>query len=164
MREWGADLGGGSAPLILGESVPDLLSSPAVLHPVKRIFMHASKMLCQASGVVGALSWNRGVWAPIYPRSCIRTSQNTSSMHFGEEGQKEGPGYGSPSPPSVIVDYFLANRWVGAPHRSAVPDRTLCEVLRACHLSVLDQKTKHVRVALIPIARCASCRYPALPS
>jgi hypothetical protein len=76
VREFEADLGVGSAFLMPRESVPSLLSSPTVLHPNKHIYMHASKMLCQASGVFEALSWNRGVWAPIYPRSCIRTSQN----------------------------------------------------------------------------------------
>jgi hypothetical protein len=34
----------------------------AVLHPKKHIFMHASKVLCRARGVVEALSWDRGVW------------------------------------------------------------------------------------------------------
>ena len=41
VRECEADLGGGSVPLMLGESVPSLLSSPAFVHPKKRIFMHA---------------------------------------------------------------------------------------------------------------------------
>src|SRR5215207_2614454 len=58
---------------------------------------------------------------------------------------------------------LLANRWVRAPHRAAVPDRALGEVHRAHHISVLDQKTKHVRVTLITIACCARHRHPAVP-
>ena len=66
--------------------------------------------------------------------------------------------------PAFTWRYFLplANRRVHVAHRTAVPGRTLGEVHRARHLSVLDQNSKLIRVALIPIARCASCRYPAL--
>ena len=42
-----AGLCGGSACLMPRESVPNLLSYPAVLHAKKGIFMQASKMLCK---------------------------------------------------------------------------------------------------------------------
>src|SRR5215203_4507092 len=63
----------------------------------------------------------------------------------------------------VTAQLALVNRWVRAPDRTAIPECALGEVLRAHHLSVLDQKTKHVRVVIIPIAWCVSHRGPALP-
>jgi hypothetical protein len=61
-----------------------------------------------------------------------------------------------------MPDQLLVNRLVRTPHGTAIPERALGEVHRARYLSVLDQKAKHIRVALIPIAACACCRYPAL--
>ena len=70
---------------------------------------------------------------------------------------------GSRPSTSAIPDRPLANRWVGAPGGTAVPALALGEVHLAHHLAVLDQDTKHIRVALLSIASCASCRDPALP-
>src|SRR5215203_2936154 len=64
---------------------------------------------------------------------------------------------------SAIADRPLANRWVRAPHRAAVPDRALGEIHLAHHPAVLNAHPKHVRVALLAIATCASNSDPALP-
>jgi len=45
VRECEAYLSGGSASLLLRESVPSLLPSLAVLHPTRRISTHTSKVL-----------------------------------------------------------------------------------------------------------------------
>src|SRR5215217_2164201 len=67
-----------------------------------------------------------------------------------------------PRPSTCAIPERLVDRWVCAPAGSAIPDCTLGEVHRAHHLSVLDQKTKHVRVALFAIACCAPRSDPAL--
>src|SRR5215207_2911259 len=61
-----------------------------------------------------------------------------------------------------MADPLLANRWVGAPPRAAIPDCALGEVHFAHHSTVLEAHPKHIRVALLAIAGCASNRYPAL--
>src|SRR5918995_3883347 len=70
---------------------------------------------------------------------------------------------GSRPSTKAITDRPLANRWVDAPGRSAVPLLGLGEVHLAHHLAILNQDTKHVRVALFAVAACASYGYPALP-
>jgi hypothetical protein len=70
---------------------------------------------------------------------------------------------GSRPSTSAITDRPLANRWVRAPGRSAVPLLALGQVHLAHNLAILNQDTKHVRVALFAVAACASHSYPALP-
>ena len=61
------------------------------------------------------------------------------------------------------IDRVLANRWMGAPVRVALPFPALGEVHLAHHLPVLDQDSKYVGVAFLAIASRASHRDPALP-
>src|SRR5688572_33474927 len=70
---------------------------------------------------------------------------------------------GSRPSTSAITDRSLANRWMGAPARCAVPECVLGEVHRAHYPAVLNQNAKHVRVALLAVAGCASHRDPAFP-
>jgi hypothetical protein len=70
---------------------------------------------------------------------------------------------GSRPSTKAITDRPLANRWVRAPGRSAVPLLGLGEVHLAHHLAILNQDTEYVRVALFAVAGCASYGYPALP-
>src|SRR5215212_380154 len=78
------------------------------------------------------------------------------------KGKKRRAGVCKPRPSTCAIPERLVDRWVRAPAGSAIPDCALCEVHRAHHLSVLDQKTKHVRVALFAIACCAPRSDPAL--
>ena len=70
---------------------------------------------------------------------------------------------GSRPSTSAIPDRPLTNRWVGAPTWSALPLLGLGEVHLAHNLAILNQDTKHVRVALFAVAACASHCDPALP-
>ena len=70
---------------------------------------------------------------------------------------------GSRPSTNAITDRPLANRWVGAPVRSAVPDVLLVRFTERTTLPSSTQNAKHVSVALLAVAGCASHRDPAFP-